>query len=1047
MSGPEPPGHPDPPDVLEPRSRRRGQRSTTTTLPTLTLAPRSRRGWRAGRATDARVGGWRPSGWWDREARRELTAPGAAGSGADGAEASRRPTGGQGLGRPPLADRATSPGRALTTAGRAAALGHPATGGPAGLAPTGPSATGPSATGSLATVAVAALAGTGAERAAADGQAARRAGWRRWLGGQRGLSRRPGPQRGPGRRDPGPQRGPGQRPMGPPPRRALPLVLIAALAGVGGLAFGRLFSFADLRLVVPVAAVAPVLLVGLLSAPRRGRPVPLAVSVAVSAAGFVAWAVFAVAGPPAGGDPLARLRTVWTGVLDGPTRLLDVAVPAPPDPDLLTVPVLVAWLAAAVGAELVTRTRARLLPALPAVLGLLAATAAAVPAPGSNLVPAAVMIALAGLLVLARRTPGGEPVGGGAPPEPAAGAGPAARITVEPIRPGRLRALARASVALTVVVAAGLAAGDALPALLGAGRPVDPRAHRSPPVTQAVTVSPLAELAGWGLRPDEPLFTLRLSGQPTAGPVPLRLAVLAGFDGARWGSPARYPGAGGGGAPPARAPPGRAGSGDGDGPPAEVTQELTISGLTGVLVPAMDRPVQLAAGTAADQPDGTGGLAVDAANGLLARTEPLAAGDRFTIVSAPPPLPSVAELVALTTGPGAAVPGPGAGDYLALPAELPGAVTELAEAAAGQGTAPFQQAALLARYLATYFQFDPSAPPGHALGHLEHFIVDSRRGTSEQFATTFVLAARVLGLPSRVVVGFAPTVPASDGPVTVTVTGRDALAWAEVWFDDAGWLPFFPTPAPAEAAGDQGGLAGTAQGEPATQAALLDAAADTPARVPPAREDPPADQPSPSATAVDPRWLLTAGVGVGAALAAGYLLLAFARPAARRRRRLAARGSPRGRVVSAWAHAVDALTLAGVPIPVSATPAEVVRLTIPAAVGTGPAASALRGLATLATVALFGPDTGPAVPREAGQAGPDSAAAAEADGPAAVAPPPSTGTAEATGAGDWSGAAGRRAADEARRFAIQVERASWRALPRRRRLANRLAPRHVLGRG
>ncbi|MBL7618336.1 transglutaminaseTgpA domain-containing protein, partial [Frankia sp. AgB1.8] len=579
-------------------------------------------------------------------------------------------------------------------------------------------------------------------------------------------------------------------PVEPAARRAASLLLVAALALVDGWGFVRLFSAADLRLLVPVAAVAPVLLVVAASWGRR-RPAPFALSALLWTVGFVLVAAALVTA--GAGGPVARLAQVRTGVLAGPTRLLDVAVPAPADADLLVVPFLVTWLAAALGAELVVRTRTRLLPAGPALLGLLAATAAAVPGPGSNLAPATALAAVAGLLVLVRRpaaptgtaVPGGNagPVGlpgsgprstgladgsaagpaaaaaaprapPGAPPPP-----PAPPRTPGPGRPSRPLAAARAIGALAVVVAAAVTAGALVPGAFAAGGPVDPRAYRATPADQVAGLNPLSALAGWTTRPDDKLFTVGLTGQ-SAGPLPLRLAVLSDFDGANWTSSARYTRAG------QTIPAGRDQPATGGAP---VTQELTVAGLTGTLLPTLDRPVQVGSATDA-------GLAADLADGLLLRTAPLTTGEHLTVVSRPAAARSVAQLAALTSGTAATADQDA--EYLALPANLPPVLRALARVAAGQGTGPFQEAALLQHYLATNFQFDPRVPPGHSLAHVEHFVADTRRGTSEQFATTFVLAARILGLPARVVVGFPPAPPARAA--TVTVARRPAPAGGAV---------------------------------------------------------------------------------------------------------------------------------------------------------------------------------------------------------------------------------------------------------------------------
>ena len=63
----------------------------------------------------------------------------------------------------------------------------------------------------------------------------------------------------------------------------------------------------------------------------------------------------------------------------------------------------------------------------------------------------------------------------------------------------------------------------------------------------------------------------------------------------------------------------------------------------------------------------------------------------------------------------------------------------------------------------------------------------------EQFAGAYVVLARSLGLPSRVVVGF--TAGRYSGPGEVTVRGADAHAWPQVYLGPrAGWVSFEPTP-------------------------------------------------------------------------------------------------------------------------------------------------------------------------------------------------------------------------------------------------------------
>lgn len=71
------------------------------------------------------------------------------------------------------------------------------------------------------------------------------------------------------------------------------------------------------------------------------------------------------------------------------------------------------------------------------------------------------------------------------------------------------------------------------------------------------------------------------------------------------------------------------------------------------------------------------------------------------------------------------------------------------------------------------------------------FLLDERQGYCTSFATAMAVMARMVGLPSRYVEGYAAT-PDADG--VARVTQQNAHAWAEIYFTGFGWLPFDPTP-------------------------------------------------------------------------------------------------------------------------------------------------------------------------------------------------------------------------------------------------------------
>jgi transglutaminase-like putative cysteine protease len=89
------------------------------------------------------------------------------------------------------------------------------------------------------------------------------------------------------------------------------------------------------------------------------------------------------------------------------------------------------------------------------------------------------------------------------------------------------------------------------------------------------------------------------------------------------------------------------------------------------------------------------------------------------------------------------------------------------------------------------FTYDTRIAPARTDDAVWDFL-DSRSGYCVQFATSMTMMARTLGIPARIGVGFLPGVPNKD--LEYVVTGRQAHAWPELYFEGAGWVRFEPTP-------------------------------------------------------------------------------------------------------------------------------------------------------------------------------------------------------------------------------------------------------------
>ena len=86
------------------------------------------------------------------------------------------------------------------------------------------------------------------------------------------------------------------------------------------------------------------------------------------------------------------------------------------------------------------------------------------------------------------------------------------------------------------------------------------------------------------------------------------------------------------------------------------------------------------------------------------------------------------------------------------------------------------------------------SPKKTSINNYENFFFNDREGYCEYYASTFVLLARLAGVPSRVVTGYYGGELNEVGNF-YSFKQKDTHAWAEVWLDDKGWVRIDPTKA------------------------------------------------------------------------------------------------------------------------------------------------------------------------------------------------------------------------------------------------------------
>lgn len=274
---------------------------------------------------------------------------------------------------------------------------------------------------------------------------------------------------------------------------------------------------------------------------------------------------------------------------------------------------------------------------------------------------------------------------------------------------------------------------------------------------------------------DTQLFEV-MSGKPAYW----RLVTLSKFDGETWepaprllgriGEPEEFI--------PANAPPDEERS-------IRIGQTFRLENLGGLSLPAAGYPRLFSlAGRGAIE----GALLADLDTGDLRVEGGSVQGVQYTVHSALPRV-SYRQLVDASVG---IPPSP---EYLEVPGGLSPGVQNLLAGWIGQARAetPFEMALAIQDQLLA-FEYNEAVEPGASTDYLTDFLLETRAGFCQQFATAFAVLARSLDMPTRVVVGFLPGEASAGEQGLYKVRGTDAHAWPEIYFEGFGWIAFEPTP-------------------------------------------------------------------------------------------------------------------------------------------------------------------------------------------------------------------------------------------------------------
>lgn len=128
-----------------------------------------------------------------------------------------------------------------------------------------------------------------------------------------------------------------------------------------------------------------------------------------------------------------------------------------------------------------------------------------------------------------------------------------------------------------------------------------------------------------------------------------------------------------------------------------------------------------------------------------------------------------------------------------VPPDLPDDLIELTHEVTKGADTDAEKAWAIQEFLrSSEFTYSTDPQPGSGYRALQNFLLRDREGYCEQFATSMAMMARIVGIPSRVAVGFLPG-KRTEGD-TWEVSIHDMHAWPELFFAGLGWVRFEPTP-------------------------------------------------------------------------------------------------------------------------------------------------------------------------------------------------------------------------------------------------------------
>ncbi|MDQ0221148.1 DUF4129 domain-containing protein [Peribacillus cavernae] len=135
--------------------------------------------------------------------------------------------------------------------------------------------------------------------------------------------------------------------------------------------------------------------------------------------------------------------------------------------------------------------------------------------------------------------------------------------------------------------------------------------------------------------------------------------------------------------------------------------------------------------------------------------------------------------------------------YTQIPTVFPERIKELARTITAEESNWYDQAKAIEDYFdGGEFVYDQSniPYPEDAQDYVDQFLFETKRGYCDNYSSAMVMLLRSIDIPARWAKGYTEGTQINvKGERVYEVTNNNAHSWVEVYFPNAGWVPFEPT--------------------------------------------------------------------------------------------------------------------------------------------------------------------------------------------------------------------------------------------------------------